>query len=213
MATRKPTIDPVFRYSPLPVREYEVSYDMFYNPRKMKGEEVYAKWNLCWLSYPHENNRYNTINNEEKYNASDLLDFILCIHAYAGDLLMSSYAYYADFLSGQTLGLNRDPDDANVLLELYKKQAENTPITEVMLSLWLMREMGLPVNNLASGANRRLLHEWQTASDNPYASAVFANNKQSLALGVLISQMLNNKAAPAPIMRPVNPITASPHTN
>ena len=122
-----------------------------------------------------------------------------------GDLLMSSYAYYADFLSGQTLGLSRNPDDANVLLELYKKQAENTPITEVMLSLWLMREMGLPVNNLASGANRRLLHEWQTASDNPHASAVFANNKQSLALGVLISQMLNNKAAPAPIKQPVNP--------
>ena len=65
MATRKPKIDPVFRYSPLPVREYEVSYDMFYNPRKMKGEEVYAKWNLCWLSYPLVINWYNTIIIEE----------------------------------------------------------------------------------------------------------------------------------------------------
>ena len=129
-----------------------------------------------------------------------------------GDLLMSSYAYYADFLSGQTLGYSRNPDDANVLLEVYKKQADNTPVTEVMLSLWLMREMGLPVNNLANGAKRRLLHEWQLASDAEHASAVFANNKQSLALDVLISHMLDNKAAPTANKPPVNTATtpASP---
>ena len=90
MATRKPKIDPVFRYSPLPVREYDVLYSMFYDPRKTTSDEVYAKWNLCWLSYPHEHNKFNAMNRTEKYNSSDLLDFILCVHAYAGDLLKSS---------------------------------------------------------------------------------------------------------------------------
>lgn len=122
-----------------------------------------------------------------------------------GSLLMSAYAYYADFLSSRTLGLTRNPDDLQVLLEVYKKQADNTPITEVMLSLWLMREMGLPVANLVQGANTRLLHEWQQANDGKSASAVFAQDKQSLTLAVLISQMLSHKATPI-IKRPVSPI-------
>ena len=121
MATRKPKIDPVFRYSSLPVREYEVSYDMFYNPRKMKGEEVYAKWNLCWLSYPHENNRYNTINKEEKYNASDLLDFILCIHAYAGDLLMSSMQLPPLEAVEEILNVGKIPEVRDSFFYQYKR--------------------------------------------------------------------------------------------
>lgn len=127
-------------------------------------------------------------------------------HQAEGSLLMSSYAYYADFLSAQTLGLNREPADGKVLLELYQKQAETTPITEVMLSLWLMREMGLPVNNLAQGANKRLLHEWQTASTSSSASAVFGGDKQSLSLAVLISHMLSGNTMAAP-KRPVNTMT------
>ena len=72
---------------------------------------------------------------------------------YAGepDAFLTAYAYYADWNASQVLELTLPPEHWQRVLEVYAKQAPNTPLLQRALILSFARQMRLPVNTLLSG--------------------------------------------------------------
>ena len=67
------------------------------------------------------------------------------------DAFLTAYAYYADWNASKVLGLNLPPEHWQRVLEVYAKQAGNTPLLQRALILSFAREMKLPINTLVSG--------------------------------------------------------------
>ncbi|MHC8317582.1 alpha-2-macroglobulin family protein [Pseudomonas sp. LB3P31] len=67
------------------------------------------------------------------------------------DAFLTAYAYYADWHASKALELSLPPEHWQRVLEVYAKQAKNTPLLQRALILSFARQMQLPVNTLLSG--------------------------------------------------------------
>ncbi|MHC8405587.1 alpha-2-macroglobulin family protein [Pseudomonas sp. TMB3-21] len=67
------------------------------------------------------------------------------------DAFLTAYAYYADWHASKALQLSLPPEHWQRVLEVYSKQANNTPLLQRALILSFAKQMQLPVNTLLSG--------------------------------------------------------------
>jgi uncharacterized protein YfaS (alpha-2-macroglobulin family) len=67
------------------------------------------------------------------------------------DAFLTAYAYFADWHASQVLELSLPPEHWQRVLEVYAKQANNTPLLQRALILSFAKQMQLPVNTLLSG--------------------------------------------------------------
>ncbi|MHC8289012.1 alpha-2-macroglobulin family protein [Pseudomonas sp. XS1P51] len=67
------------------------------------------------------------------------------------DAFLTAYAYYADWHASKALELSLPPEHWQRVLEVYSKQAKNTPLLQRALILSFAKQMQLPVNTLISG--------------------------------------------------------------
>jgi uncharacterized protein YfaS (alpha-2-macroglobulin family) len=67
------------------------------------------------------------------------------------DAFLTAYAYYADWHASKVLELSLPPEHWQRVLEVYSKQAKNTPLLQRALILSFAKQMQLPVNTLLSG--------------------------------------------------------------
>lgn len=67
------------------------------------------------------------------------------------DAFLTAYAYYADWNASRALDLTLPPEHWQRVLEVYAKQAPNTPLLQRALILSFARQMQLPVTTLLSG--------------------------------------------------------------
>ncbi|MGL4207519.1 MAG: hypothetical protein ACRCRW_15550, partial [Aeromonadaceae bacterium] len=74
-----------------------------------------------------------------------------------GSLLLSSYAYYADWQASRALGLPLPDGQGDALLGLYQQYAAEAPLLHRMLALWWMDKMGLPITTLLQGVDSELV--------------------------------------------------------
>jgi alpha-2-macroglobulin len=95
-------------------------------------------------------------------------------------IFLSSYAYYADYLATQTLGIQLPANHWQQLTEIYSKQHTNEPIAHRAMALWMMREMGLPTATYTRG----LISALQTSKN----TAGKANSGQSWVLSDAAAQ-------------------------
>lgn len=116
------------------------------------------------------------------------------------DLFLTSYAYFADYHAARALGLPLSSDDVAPLLSMYQEQSAELPLLQRMLTLWLMKQMGLPVKTLLTGADEQLAGTLSgkspasislTAQD----SLVFAapNSRAGLDMALLVSARLHQE--------------------
>ncbi|NML43225.1 alpha-2-macroglobulin family protein [Ramlibacter sp. G-1-2-2] len=119
----------------------------------------------------------------------------------------SAYAYYADFLATQTLGMQLPAAHWQRLVEIYGKGQENETPVQRALALWMMREMGLPTATYARGlADVLAAMPLHPAAPAPGGSWVFGEEapQQAVAL-VLVRQLFaaDNIAWPAALEQPL----------
>ncbi|OPK08518.1 alpha-2-macroglobulin [Pseudomonas sp. VI4.1] len=67
------------------------------------------------------------------------------------DAFLTAYAYYADWHASKALALSLPPEHWQRVLEVYAKQAKNTPLLQRALIVSFAKQMQLPVNTLLSG--------------------------------------------------------------
>lgn len=67
------------------------------------------------------------------------------------DAFLTAYAYYADWHASQVLELSLPPEHWQRVLEVYSKQAKNTPLLQRALIVSFAKQMQLPVDTLLSG--------------------------------------------------------------
>jgi uncharacterized protein YfaS (alpha-2-macroglobulin family) len=67
------------------------------------------------------------------------------------DAFLTAYAYYADWHASQVLELSLPPEHWQRVLEVYSKQAKNTPLLQRALILSFAKQMQLPLNTVLSG--------------------------------------------------------------
>jgi uncharacterized protein YfaS (alpha-2-macroglobulin family) len=67
------------------------------------------------------------------------------------DAFLTAYAYYADWNASKVLELTLPPEHWQRVLEVYAKQAPNTPLLQRALILSFAKQMHLPVNTLLTG--------------------------------------------------------------
>lgn len=67
-----------------------------------------------------------------------------------GDPLLTTYAYYADWRAAQVLKINLPDEHWQRLPKLYAdKSSDQLPVLHKAMMLWMMKEIGLPVDGLA----------------------------------------------------------------
>lgn len=121
-------------------------------------------------------------------------------------VLLTGYAFYADWLASRSLGLTLESEHWQRLLELYSKQADQTPLLHRALVLWWANEMELPVPTLASAlAEQALKAEPAKAASLPAStSVVFAAPDsaaaQTMTLLLLADLYQRNKMAQPPAL-------------
>jgi len=74
----------------------------------------------------------------------------------AGDPLLTTYAYYADWRATQRLGITLPPEHWQHVFDTYQSYSSQMSIFERALTLWLMQDMHLPVRTLAIGVQHAL---------------------------------------------------------
>ncbi|MDR9752951.1 alpha-2-macroglobulin [Pseudomonas sp. SZMC_28357] len=93
------------------------------------------------------------------------------------DAFLTAYAYYADWHASQVLELSLPPEHWQRVLEVYAKQAKNTPLLQRALILSFAKQMQLPVNTLLSG----LMDDLATAGEGS-AENLMAEGEDSLVM-------------------------------
>jgi uncharacterized protein YfaS (alpha-2-macroglobulin family) len=73
------------------------------------------------------------------------------------DLLLTAYAYFADWHAQKTLGIAAPPATWLSLLDVYKQQAAKEDILTQATALWLTSAMGLPVKTQTRTLVRRIM--------------------------------------------------------
>ena len=94
------------------------------------------------------------------------------------DAFLTAYAYYADWHASKALELSLPPEHWQRVLEVYAKQAKNTPLLQRALILSFARQMQLPVNTLLSG-----LLEDLTQAGEGQAANILDDAQDSLVMG------------------------------
>lgn len=74
------------------------------------------------------------------------------------DLLLTAYAYFADWQALRALGLTAPPATWLSLLDVYKQKAGGEDAPTQATALWLAHAMGLPVKTQTRALVRRILH-------------------------------------------------------
>jgi alpha-2-macroglobulin len=77
---------------------------------------------------------------------------------------LSAYAYHADHLATQTLGMSLPPEHWERLLDIYSKAHGTDSLPQRAWALWLMQRMDLPTGNMIEGLIQTLDHAQGTAS-------------------------------------------------
>ncbi|MCE0464695.1 alpha-2-macroglobulin family protein [Pseudomonas uvaldensis] len=93
------------------------------------------------------------------------------------DAFLTAYAYYADWHASKVLDLNLPPEHWQRVLEVYAKQAGDTPLLQRALILSFARQMQLPVNTLVSG----LMEDLAKAGEGS-AESVMDDGEESLVM-------------------------------
>ncbi|MNM79915.1 hypothetical protein D3C81_918630 [compost metagenome] len=113
------------------------------------------------------------------------------------DAFLTAYAYYADWHASQVLELSLPPEHWQRVLEVYAKQAKNTPLLQRALILSFAKQMQLPVNTLLSG----LMDDLAKAGEGTAAN-LMENGEDSLvmsdpdsALGLAAARVLTASLA------------------
>jgi uncharacterized protein YfaS (alpha-2-macroglobulin family) len=94
------------------------------------------------------------------------------------DAFLTAYAYYADWYASKALELTLPSEHWQRVLEVYAKQAKNTPLLQRALILAFAKQMQLPVNTLLSG----LLEDLTQAGEGPAAN-MLDDAQDSLVMG------------------------------
>jgi len=81
--------------------------------------------------------------------------------------LITSYAYYADWLASRSVGISLPADNWKQVLEAYKRTSQNEPLLHRALALWFANEMGLPVATPLSGVANELAPSGSKAAKAP----------------------------------------------
>ncbi|MBF0309865.1 MAG: alpha-2-macroglobulin family protein [Magnetococcales bacterium] len=76
-----------------------------------------------------------------------------------GDLFFTAYAYFADYLALTALGLEAPEEHWMRLMAIYQHRHAEQPVLLRALTLWLAKEMKLPVISLAKGVVETLFNE------------------------------------------------------
>jgi uncharacterized protein YfaS (alpha-2-macroglobulin family) len=112
------------------------------------------------------------------------------------NVLMSAYAYYADWRAAQALNLSLPTAHWERLLEIYRQDATNEPLLHNALSLWFAQQIGLPVRTQAEGLlaqlNEKTL-ESKDAQRNGKESVIFS--EPSSPLGFAYARVLTTLVA------------------
>ena len=93
------------------------------------------------------------------------------------DAFLTAYAYYADWHASKVLDLDLPPEHWQRVLEVYAKQAGDTPLLQRALILSFARQMQLPVNTLVSG----LMDDLAKAGEGS-AESVMDDGEESLVM-------------------------------
>lgn len=93
------------------------------------------------------------------------------------DAFLTAYAYYADWHASKALELSLPPEHFQRVLEVYAKQAQNTPLLQRALILSFAKQMQLPVNTLLSG----LIDDLVKAGEG-HAASMMDDGEESLVM-------------------------------
>lgn len=72
-------------------------------------------------------------------------------HGTADSAFLSAYAFHADHLATQTLGMNLPAEHWERLLDIYSKAHGDESLAQRAWALWLMQGMGLPTGTMTEG--------------------------------------------------------------
>jgi uncharacterized protein YfaS (alpha-2-macroglobulin family) len=86
-----------------------------------------------------------------------------------GDAFLTAYAYYADKLAADSLGVALPASNWRRALDVYRDASAGDPLLQRTLTLWLLQQMGLPVATQLTGVAEQLAHAERRAG--PPASA------------------------------------------
>lgn len=86
------------------------------------------------------------------------------------DPFLTAYAYFADYQALKALGIQPRPGHWDKLLEVYRDSADALPLLHRVLTLWLARDMGLPVKTLVDGAIDQAIGAQAEADQEPPAA-------------------------------------------
>ncbi|WLG44337.1 alpha-2-macroglobulin [Pseudomonas sp. FP1740] len=113
------------------------------------------------------------------------------------DAFLTAYAYYADWHASKVLELSLPPEHWQRVLEVYAKQAQNTPLLQRALILSFAKQMQLPVNTLLSGLIDDLVKagEGNTASVMDDGAESLVMNDPDSALGLASARVLTASLA------------------
>ncbi|MGO4323429.1 alpha-2-macroglobulin family protein [Pseudomonas sp. KB_12] len=113
------------------------------------------------------------------------------------DAFLTAYAYYADWHASKALDLSLPPEHWQRVLEVYAKQAGDTPLLQRALILSFAKQMQLPVNTLLSG----LMDDLAKASEDSTESVLDSGedslvmNAPDSALGLASARVLTASLA------------------
>ncbi|MFS2092324.1 alpha-2-macroglobulin [Pseudomonas sp. Pseusp11] len=113
------------------------------------------------------------------------------------DAFLTAYAYYADWHASKALELSLPPEHWQRVLEVYAKQAQNTPLLQRALILSFAKQMQLPVNTLLSGLIDDLVKagEGNAASVMDDGAESLVMNDPDSALGLASARVLTASLA------------------
>ena len=75
-----------------------------------------------------------------------------------GDVLLTAYAYYADWLASHSLGIDLPDGNWRHALDLYRDRSASVPLLHRALALWFLQQMGMPVATPVAGVATALMH-------------------------------------------------------
>ncbi|MDH4274472.1 MAG: alpha-2-macroglobulin family protein, partial [Gammaproteobacteria bacterium] len=110
-------------------------------------------------------------------------------NAAKGDLLLTAYAYYADYIASGVLGLQLPAEHWENLLHTFKSAGSESAMHRA-LALWMASEMGLPTQTLARGLFDSLGRQaWslQSVADNGDTSPAFVEPEGALARAMTLA--------------------------
>ncbi|MDR0997111.1 MAG: alpha-2-macroglobulin family protein [Zoogloeaceae bacterium] len=102
------------------------------------------------------------------------------------NLLLSAYAWYADWQAARALHLTLPEQHWQRLLDIYRTHASKASLLERALSLWLMHEMGLPTQTLADGLQAALAEAASPKADKRHDSADMLGVPDALAMAQVL---------------------------